>query len=133
MSEQASHSAYRVLLVEDNEPNAIYATEALKYFGCEVTRACAGEEAVRLADGDRFDVIFMDYHMTRMNGLEATRLIRGGELANDRTPVPIIALTASSTDEEREACLESGMVDVLLKPFLLTELQRLLTKWVWVR
>lgn len=106
----------RALLVEDNPVNVSVATGMLSRLGCEVVVAADGEEAVELFDGDpSFDIILMDCQMPRMNGLDATKLIRAAEPAGQR--VPVLALTANALEGSREACLEAGMDAMLSKPF----------------
>jgi CheY-like chemotaxis protein len=119
----------RVLVVEDDEPSAILAVEAISLLGCEVTRAFAGDEAVELILGSRFDLVFMDYHLPRMNGLDATAAVRSHEARESVRRTPIVGLTASAMPEERSACLQFGMDDVLLKPFRLEELGCMLKRW----
>ena len=67
--------------------------------------------------------------MPRMDGLEATRAIRAIESRDKRPRVPIVAITASAMPHERRRCLEAGMDDVLIKPFMLDALRQVLTKW----
>ncbi|WP_186456030.1 response regulator [Nitrospirillum pindoramense] len=105
----------RVLLVEDNQINQQVALLMLRKEGYDVTLAEDGEEGVRVATapGADFDLILMDVQMPRMDGLEATRLIR----ARHAERVPIIALTANAMAGMREEYLEAGMDDVVAKPF----------------
>jgi len=118
------------LLVEDDELSALFATEALQQFGCDVSLARDGEEAVSATADHRFDVIFMDYHLPLRDGLEATKLIRGAEAQMNAPAIPIVGLTASTSAEERAQCLEAGMNDVLCKPFFLAEMLQMLDRWV---
>jgi CheY-like chemotaxis protein len=92
-------------------------------------------EAIRrvLADLDRpYDIVLMDAHMPVLDGLEATRVIKGLYAERDDgapTAPPIVAVTANAFDEDRRRCLEAGMDDYLAKPFDCGELHRLLEKW----
>ncbi|MBB6252829.1 hybrid sensor histidine kinase/response regulator [Nitrospirillum iridis] len=106
----------RVLLVEDNQINQQVALLMLRKEGYEVTLAEDGEEGVKAATaaGAVYDLILMDVQMPRMDGLEATRLIRARQ---DGPRVPIIALTANAMAGMREEYLEAGMDDVVAKPF----------------
>lgn len=129
----SAHPAARkaqVLLVEDDELSAILATVALERFGCDVSRAGDGDEAVMAAAQQSFDLILMDYHLPLRNGLEATRLIRAATPRPARARIPIVGLTASSSREEQAECLNAGMDDVLFKPFVLAELSRMLCRWI---
>ncbi|MDR1193175.1 MAG: response regulator [Peptococcaceae bacterium] len=110
----------RVLLVEDNEINAMIATELLTSVGIEVTGAENGKEALeRLAEASQargnppFDLVLMDLQMPIMDGYEATRIIRG---MPEYQALPIYALTAHALPEERERCFALGMSEHLTKP-----------------
>jgi|EndMetStandDraft_5_1072996.scaffolds.fasta_scaffold92254_3 CheY-like chemotaxis protein len=122
-----------VLLVEDDEPSAIYATAALRHFGCEVSLARDGDEAVNAAMDRHFDVILMDYHLPIRSGVEATTLIRMAEAQAIGQATPIVGLTASSCGPERDECLKAGMDDVLFKPFFLADMLQMLDRWVPVQ
>ncbi|MDR1915375.1 MAG: response regulator [Synergistaceae bacterium] len=118
--ENASLRGMRVLLVEDNEINAMIAMELLNAVGIEVTTAENGSEALeRLAEASRthgtppFDLVLMDLQMPVMDGYEATRIIKGMPEYRD---MPIYALTAHAFPEERERCLALGMKEHLTKP-----------------
>ena len=127
-----------VLLVEDNDINALLARRMLEKVGCKVRHCVNGREAVDvfqrvLAGLDRgYDLVLMDAHMPVLDGLEATRAIRqlyaaaGGDVSK---PPPIVAVTANAFDEDRRRCLEAGMDDYLAKPFDRDELGRLLERW----
>jgi len=126
----------RVLLAEDNESNTLLARTVLEMLGCEVVAVGTGRLAVSAVQREPFDIVLMDYHMPEMDGLEATREIRRSEAAaeegtqtQERRRIPIVAITASAMESERQACLRSGMDDVLVKPFRPDDLRRLLAKW----
>lgn len=114
-----------VLLVEDNIVNRLLATKILSGLGVVITSAEDGLQAVEMAKSHRYDLIFMDCHMPRMNGLDATREIRA--LGYDG---PIVALTAAVLQEERADCLGAGMNDVVAKPFKKADLARTLEQWL---
>jgi CheY-like chemotaxis protein len=122
-----------VLLVEDNDINALLARRMLEKVGCRVWHSVNGHEAVdafrrALSGGDRtFDLVLMDAHMPVLDGLEATRIIR--ELHTGKTTPPIVAVTANAFDEDRRRCLDAGMDDYLAKPFDRAALHRLLERW----
>jgi two-component system, sensor histidine kinase len=105
-------SGLRVLLTEDNDDVRFAVASLLGLFGCEVALAEDGVRAIDLATRERFDVILMDVHMPRLDGLEATRQLRRRGL---RTP--IIALTADALEVRRRECLAVGCNDHLVKPF----------------
>jgi signal transduction histidine kinase/DNA-binding response OmpR family regulator/HPt (histidine-containing phosphotransfer) domain-containing protein len=107
----------RILLVEDNEINQQIAIELLEGAGAAVTVAGNGREACEiLLNGPRpvpFDLVLMDLQMPEMDGYQATVKLRGdARLAT----LPIIAMTAHATIEERQRCLAAGMNDHIAKP-----------------
>lgn len=104
----------RVLLVEDNDINRLYAKSILKNWQCYIDVAENGLVAVEKIKNNFFDVILMDIQMPVMDGYEATRAIR---TMNQSASVPIIALTANATQSDVEKCLVAGMNDYLPKPF----------------
>jgi len=120
----------KILLAEDNRTNQSFGIEILRSAKCKVTVAVNGVEAVRLARKGGFDLVFMDCEMPEMNGYEASQTLR--ELMNEGTlkKIPIIALTANTLKEERDKCLESGMVDYLAKPMRKTEMLAMVEKWL---
>jgi PAS domain S-box-containing protein len=117
----------RVLLVEDHKINQQVATEFLTSRGANVTIANHGVEAISHFENTEFDAILMDLHMPEMDGLEATRRIRA--LPKGDT-VPIIAMTAAVMSEDRDNCLDAGMVDFIAKPVQVEQLIQVLCRWV---
>jgi PAS domain S-box-containing protein len=104
----------RILLVEDNPANQRLGTYILQDRGHLVEIAGDGQEAVYLAERNRYDVILMDVQMPGMNGLEATAAIRKRQGSGSR--VPIIAMTAHAMRGDRDRCLAAGMDGYLSKP-----------------
>ncbi|RLQ21727.1 DUF4154 domain-containing protein [Seongchinamella sediminis] len=113
--------ARRILLVEDNPVNQKVARELLAKRGHAVQLACNGREAVDISAREEFDLVLMDVHMPVMDGLTATRIIRERERSTG-VHVPIVALTAGATIEDRENCLAAGMNSFVTKPFRAGEL-----------
>ncbi len=117
----------RILLVEDNPVNQRVAVRLLERRGHEVVVAADGAEALSKLYGvldHRFDVALMDVQMPVMGGYEATAAIR----ARERTTgahLPIVAMTAGATEDERESCLRAGMDAYLTKPVRSETLYRL--------
>ncbi|MEZ5817811.1 MAG: ATP-binding protein [Hyphomicrobiaceae bacterium] len=124
----------RVLLVEDNEINALLACRMTEKAGCVVLHAPNGPAALALCEdllaaGDSLDLVLMDIHMPEMDGFETTRRARRLFAARGRAAPPIVALTANAFAEDRKRCLEAGLDDYLAKPFDRSELEALLEKW----
>ncbi len=119
----------RVLVVEDNPVNQLVATGLLEALGVEVDVADDGEAAIAaLAGPDHgYALVLMDCRMPGIDGIDATRAIRGGEPRGTR--VPIIAMTASALEGERERCLAAGMDDFLTKPVDPTQLEEVVQRW----
>jgi len=106
-----------ILLAEDNDINLLVARGNLESCNCSVTPAANGEEAIRLACEQEFDLVFMDIHMPRLDGREATRAIRRHEKDSGKRRTPIIALTADAIQGEDERCIAAGMDGYVSKPF----------------
>ncbi len=125
----AAQRALRLLVVEDNVPAQQFARHVLEKLGHEVTVVASGEESVAgWVRGDRFDGIFMDWHLGGIDGLETTRRIRNLEKTSgsrERTTY-IIALTGHDDSIAHSACRDAGMNDFLAKPIKLDELRRIL-------
>lgn len=118
-----------ILLAEDSPINQKVTSAWLTRFGCKVTLAQNGAQAIDLAAQQEFDVILMDCHMPEVDGFTAAARIRA--LGGRR--VPIIALTANVMPEDRAQCLAQGMDDFLSKPFRPTDLQAILSRWTGSR
>lgn len=117
-----------ILLVEDNPVNQAVATGMLELMGCRVVQMEDGEGAVMaMAQGD-YDLMLMDCYMPKMDGFEATQLIREQESGGQR--IPIIALTADVQKGVQEKCKSVGMDDYLSKPIELHDLNIMLEKWM---
>jgi signal transduction histidine kinase/CheY-like chemotaxis protein len=117
----------RVLLVEDNLVNQQVAQAVLSMARLQVTVAGNGLEAVDWVKRERFDAVLMDMQMPDMDGLQATRVIRG---LPEGESLPVIAMTAAAMDEDRQECLAAGMNAHVSKPIDPRELARVLLKWV---
>jgi PAS domain S-box-containing protein len=104
----------QILLVEDNAINRMVARGILELENCTVIEAEDGVEGVQIAMSTAFDIILMDISMPRMDGVDATKAIRGQEGPNQNTP--IVALTAHAMPEEVATFMAAGMNDVLTKP-----------------
>ncbi len=119
-----------VLLVEDNPVNILLTENFLDQCGLVVEVAQNGLIALNLVRDRNYDIVLMDCQMPNMDGYEATRRIRQWELESHRPRTPIIALTANALPSDRIRCLDAGMDDYLSKPYLLEDMQRMLTRWL---
>jgi CheY-like chemotaxis protein/HPt (histidine-containing phosphotransfer) domain-containing protein len=118
----------RILVVEDNPTNQKVATAFLERDGCKVEVADDGREALRILASTAFDLILMDCQMPVMDGFETTRKLRSGESpVLDRT-VPIIAMTASAMQGDKERCLAVGMDAYVSKPLVASQLTEVIDR-----
>ncbi|WP_052507553.1 response regulator [Desulfonatronovibrio magnus] len=146
-----------ILVAEDNKVNQQVAVGLLKKMGLTVDIANNGLAAVHAVESKTYDLVLMDVQMPRMDGLEATKMIRqlkvdGLESENDKCPkmksgcqkmeyqlsrwkqhkpgIPIIAMTAGAMRKDREQCIKAGMDDYLAKPINPVDLGKKLEKWL---
>ena len=136
--ENLSDLGAHVLLAEDNPVNQELAKSMLEDLGCTVIVVDNGQdafEAIAEAPLDRqqrpYDVVLMDCQMPQMDGFDATRAIRDWEAERrEKSPLPIVALTANAMSGDRERCLAAGMSDYLSKPFDQDQLARVVKRWL---
>jgi len=114
--------ALSILLVEDHPVNQKLAIGLLEKWGHRPTLATNGQEAFVLYAERSFDLILMDIQMPVMNGIEATTRIRHYEEQSGLPRTPIVAMTASAMQGDREACMAAGMDDYISKPIKAKEL-----------
>jgi PAS domain S-box-containing protein len=115
-----------VLLVEDHPVNQMLVIALLKKWNHQVVLAKNGQEAVDIFSSRLWDIVLMDIQMPVMGGMEATTLIRAQESPHQR--VPIVAITASAMEADREACRLAGMDDHMAKPFNAAGLEAVLAR-----
>jgi PAS domain S-box-containing protein len=133
---QQVKTGVRVLLVEDNDINALLARRMLEKAGCTIIHAKDGQKGldtvIASLNGDTaaIDLVLMDVHMPVLDGLEAARRMKQLEPAPGRRLPPIIALTANAFAEDRQRCLDAGMDSYLAKPFEKDELDDILKRFV---
>jgi len=119
----------RVLVAEDNSVNQMVAVRLLERLGCRVDVAGNGAEAVQMATRLPYSLIFMDCHMPEMDGFEATLAIRRRENDLGLMAMPIVALTASVLQEDRDRCVSAGMDEIIGKPVQPAELAQVLRRF----
>ena len=117
----------RVLVAEDNMLNIMVIKQFLEKWNTKYDIVVNGEEAVDSIKEGQYDLILMDLQMPVMDGYEATRRIRN--LDNDKSGIPIIALTASTTIKVKQEAQKVGMNDHIMKPFNPTDLYRTLLSY----
>jgi len=119
----------KILLIEDNLLNQKVVIFNLKKLNYDITPVTNGKDALKNIENSTFDLILMDLMLPEMNGFEITIEIRKFEQKNNvENPVPIIALTANTYDNDREKCFEVGMNDYLSKPFTAEQLIEIIHK-----
>ena len=123
---------YSVLIVEDSVLNQKVATFLLRKFDSliRIDIANNGLEAIARLESQRYDMILMDMQMPKMNGIEATKVIRdknSNVLSHD---VPIIAMTANAMEKDKQSCLDAGMNDFLSKPIVKHKIKIILEKYI---
>ena len=107
----AALDGLQILVAEDDPVNALIARRTLERLGAHVTMVETGPSALRALEAGRFDAALLDQRMPGMNGPDVARMARmsGHDL-------PLVALTANSSEDDRRNCLEAGMNDFLSKP-----------------
>ncbi len=121
---------WRILLAEDNTINQEVIKDMLKRLRCHVQIAINGLEALKSAERQQFDLIFMDCNMPEMDGFAACNQIRHYEQQHRQIRTPIIAFTADVMPSTRERCLAAGMDDYLTKPIIFEDLKTMLASWL---
>ncbi len=117
----------RVLLAEDNEVNALLLGRMIGLLGLTCDTVSDGSDALELLRHHRYDIVLMDVHMPRVDGIAATRTLRAGEGTGH---TPVLALTASAAAEEEQRCLEAGMDGFITKPVGIAQLRSALAPFV---
>ena len=115
----------KILLVEDNPATVDVIQKELEFLGYESIVAEDGKEGVEKATSYLPDLIIMDISLPKLDGLEASSLIR----KNPKTKsIPILAATARALPGDKEKCLQAGCDDYIAKPFTHRELGALMKK-----
>ena len=113
----AGSSRCFVLLAEDDPANAMVSGALLEMLGYDYHHVADGLDLLARAKTGFYHVLIVDMRLTRMDGIEATRLIREFEAKTGHRRLEILCVTANAMAGERERCLAAGMDDYLSKPF----------------
>lgn len=129
---QAVAAHQHILVVEDNPLNQTVAQVMLERLGQQVTVADNGQEALKQleANHSEFDLVLMDMQMPILDGTQTTRQWRQFEQAHHLARLPIVAMTANVMPEHRERCMQSGMDDMIHKPFTRDELYQVICRYL---
>lgn len=122
-----------ILVAEDNAVSREVAVLMLKEKGHAVEAVNNGREALNALKRQSFDVVLMDIQMPEMDGMEATRIIRGSEEAGFDRDIPVIAMTAYAFDEDMQQCVEAGMDGRITKPVNLDDITREIRRVLYKR
>lgn len=117
----SNNKIFSVLLVEDDAINQIIFQEILKDYNLKIDVVCNGLEAITILEKNQYDIIFIDMYMPIMDGIEATKQIRQKNIT-----IPIILLSASADEINRDKLKSIGMNDYLFKPIDIDNLDKLL-------
>jgi len=120
----------RILLAEDDQINQHMTKLFLTKSGYDVDVASHGREALQLLEKNDYALVLMDCMMPELSGFETTTMIRNPASAVRNHTIPVIALTANATREDRDNCLAAGMDDYLVKPIEVTKVLEILKKWL---
>ena len=107
-----------ILIVEDNEKNMKLVRDVLRVKGYETLEAGTAEDGIKLASERKPDLILMDIHLPGINGIEALHVLRGN---SDTAPIPVIAVTASVMQSDRNLITDAGFDGYIAKPINLKE------------
>ena len=121
---ESNFSGKKILLAEDNALNAEIATELLQSIGLIVDWAENGKEGVERFEASKVNTyfaVFMDMQMPVMDGIEATKLIRGSD--REDSDIPVFAMTANTFASDRKRCQEAGMTGYIPKPVNIKDIE----------
>lgn len=116
-------SKKRILVIEDNLDNMILIADMLKVLQLEVIEAADGEQGIRAAAAEKPDLILMDLSLPRMDGWEATRVIKSDPALRH---IPVIAVTAHAMYDDRERARAAGCDAYITKPINMRELAQII-------
>ncbi|MGK5060923.1 response regulator [Janthinobacterium sp. LB3P112] len=126
----ASAPGARILLVEDTALNRQLVCLQLGGRGDSIDTAENGAQGLQALAEQRYDLVLMDCMMPVMDGYQACQALRAREAASGAPRLPVIALTAGVTDDDRQRCAAAGMDDYLSKPFTAAQLRAMVEHWL---
>lgn len=129
ISSRIKKSYKKILIAEDNPINQLVTKKLLDHLGIESDIVADGVSLLEYLEKYEYSMILLDLQMPRLDGYEATRIIRLKSNA-DIASIPIIAVTANAMKDDRLNCLKAGMNDYISKPFVLKDLAMLVSKWL---
>ena len=118
--------AEAILLVEDDESNAFYASRLIEVYGCEVTMAGNGKDALAKLDRGHHRAVFLDVHLPVMNGVEFLKSLREEEARLGLPAIPVHVFSADVLAENRDACMAAGADGFIEKPYRPRQIKALL-------
>ena len=107
-----------ILIIEDNEVNRVLVRDMLRFKGYATLEAQSAEDGIRVAREKKPALILMDFHLPKMNGIEAFQKLRADA---ETSSIPVIAVTASAMPEDRKKILEAGFDGMQTKPIHVVE------------
>ena len=107
-----------ILIIEDNEVNRVLVRDMLRFKGYLTLEAQSAEDGIRVARERKPALILMDFHLPKMNGIEAFQALRADV---ETSSIPVIAVTASAMPEDRKKILEAGFDGMQTKPIHVVE------------
>ena len=119
-----------VAVVDDNEPTQLYFKEILTKRGYNVLTGSDGYEGLELLRNNSIDVLLIDIQMPVLNGYDTIKLIREDEVNNNKQKLPIIAVTAYASSEDKERILGIGANDFIIKPIKSDQIIEILNKYI---
>ena len=127
---EQSDAGKTILLAEDNPFNQKLIVKQLARLQLNCDIASNGQEALDKFKNNDYSLLLTDCHMPEMDGYELTKHIRELEQQQQRTAIPIVAVTGAAMKGDKENCIDSGMNDYVSKPVRLMELKDTLYKWL---
>ncbi len=125
-----NRAAFDILVVEDNITNRLIIQAVLQKLGYAAEEAFDGIDAMEKMAVKKYDLVFMDVQMPRLDGFGATKRIRNLNDSKGTSSTSIIAMTANAMKGDKEECLEAGMNDYISKPISIPAVSKVLSKWL---